>query len=109
MTTASSQAARSLRHLRLASIFEGITLLTLLGIAVPLKHLAGMPQAVSVAGPVHGLAFLVYLWVSMNVGACSNWSGRETARVLGAAFLPFGFISTLRFIQRQESAGRAAS
>ncbi|HEY0685444.1 MAG TPA: DUF3817 domain-containing protein [Steroidobacter sp.] len=108
MTTASSEAARSLRHLQLASIFEGGTLLALLAVAVPLKHLAGIPQVVSVAGPVHGLAFLVYLWVTMNVGASSNWSGREVARLLGAAFIPFGFISTLRFIQRRKATGQTA-
>lgn len=107
MTQPSATLERSLRNLQLASIFEGITLLALLGIAVPLKHLAGLPQAVSLAGPVHGLAFLAYLWVAMNVGAGCNWKGREFGRVMGAAFVPFGFISTLRFIRRQRTDGAA--
>lgn len=104
MTKISPAPARSLGHLQLASIFEGVTLLALLGIAMPLKHLADLPQAVSLAGPVHGFAFLTYLWVAMNVGAGGNWKAADYARVLGAAFVPFGFISTLRFIQRQAAA-----
>ena len=52
-----------LRTLRLASLGEGATLLLLVLIAVPLKRLAGMPEAVSVMGPIHGAAFLLYLAV----------------------------------------------
>ena len=43
-----------------AAVLEGVTLLVLLGIAVPLKHLAGVPNGVSWVGPVHGVAFMVY-------------------------------------------------
>jgi uncharacterized protein YjeT (DUF2065 family) len=60
MTTPALAHVRDLDHLRLASLFEGVTLLTLLAVAVPLKHVAGLLLAVSIAGPVHGLAFLVY-------------------------------------------------
>lgn len=48
-----------LTRLRIAGLFEGTTLLFLLLIAVPLKHLAGYPEIVSAAGPVHGLAFVL--------------------------------------------------
>ena len=102
--TQPSSAPRALRHLRFATIFEGLTLLGLLGIAVPLKHIVGLPQAVSFAGPVHGFAFLTYIWVVMNVGSSYNWKASELARVLGAAFVPFGFMATLRFIQKQQNA-----
>lgn len=100
--------ARDLRQLRLASIFEGMTLLALLGIAVPLKHITGLPQAVSLAGPVHGFAFLAYLWVVMNVGSGANWKAGEFARVLAAAVVPFGFLSTLHFIRQRQNAATAA-
>lgn len=109
MTQPAAAPSRSLRHLQLASIFEGVTLLTLLGVAVPLKHLAGLPQAVAVMGPVHGLAFLAYLWMTMNVAAGNNWKSSELTRVLGAAFVPFGFISTLRFIRKQQPVAGSAS
>lgn len=56
----SSAALASLRTLRLASLGEGATLLLLLLIAVPLKRLAGWPTGVSIMGPIHGAAFLLY-------------------------------------------------
>jgi integral membrane protein len=45
-----------MRRLRLASWAEGATLLLLLLVAVPLKRLAGWPEAVSLMGPLHGAA-----------------------------------------------------
>jgi integral membrane protein len=103
MTTPILSQLRALDCLQLAAIFEGVTLLTLLGIAVPLKHIVGMPVAVSVAGPVHGLAFLAYLWMTINTAAGADWSSRDVCRLLGAAFVPFGFVSTLRFIGRRRA------
>jgi hypothetical protein len=35
-----------------ASLLEGSTLLALVLVAVPLKHLAGMPQATRIMGPM---------------------------------------------------------
>lgn len=45
-------------RLRLASILDGISYLVLLGIAMPLKYLAGMPMAVTIVGSLHGGLFL---------------------------------------------------
>jgi integral membrane protein len=103
MTPSALARLHDLNHLRLAALCEGLTLLTLLAVAVPLKHLAGQPLAVSIAGPVHGLAFLVYLWLTINIAAGADWSARDVGRLLGAAFVPFGFISTLRFIRRRRA------
>lgn len=72
------------------AILEGSTLLLLLFVAVPAKRLFGYPEAVSVLGPIHGGAFLLYVAVltlflirgSLNI---SHWSTG-----LVAAFLPFG-------------------
>ena len=50
-----------LRRMRAVSLLEGTTLLLLLGVAVPLKHLAGMPVATSIMGPIHGIAFVLYV------------------------------------------------
>lgn len=51
-----------LRHaidrLRLASGLDGVSYLILLGVAMPLKYLAGEPLAVRIVGSVHGFLFL---------------------------------------------------
>lgn len=56
----SAETRPPLRALRGASLAEGATLLVLLLVAVPLKRMADLPLAVSIAGPLHGAAFLVY-------------------------------------------------
>lgn len=45
-------------RLRLASILDGVSYVTLLGIAMPLKYLAGFPVAVRVVGMLHGVFFI---------------------------------------------------
>ena len=92
----------ALRRLRIASMIEGVTLLLLLGIAVPLKHMAGMPAAVSLMGPVHGLAFLTYVWMAVNVASGANWPRRDIVRTLAAALVAFGGFFNVAFIRRQE-------
>ncbi len=95
--------------LRVMSLVEGMTLLVLVGIAVPLKHLAGFPVLVSIVGPVHGLVFLFYLWVALNTISGESWTKSEIARVVLAAFIPGGAFLNAGFIKRKEEALRAAS
>lgn len=85
----SSAALASLRTLRLASLGEGATLLLLLLIAVPLKRLAGWPTGVSIMGPIHGAAFLLYAALVLRHTG-SLLTVRDTLALLLAAFVPFG-------------------
>ena len=90
-----------MRRLRLASWAEGATLLLLLLVAVPLKRLAGWPEAVSVMGPVHGAAFLVYSVMVLQQTGAGRLSARETLMLLGAAFVPLGFLLVGRVFARR--------
>lgn len=49
-----------MKTLRTLSILEGSSLILLLLIAVPLKHMFEMPQAVMVIGPIHGFLFIAF-------------------------------------------------
>lgn len=48
-----------LNKLRLLGIIEGISTLVLFGIAMPLKYMADIPEAVSIVGMAHGLLFIL--------------------------------------------------
>lgn len=91
-------------RLRIASWAEGATLLALLGIAVPLKHFAGLPIATAVMGPVHGLAFLFYLWAVAAAVSGGGWRGSEVARLVLAAFIPFGALAVQPLLRRRLAA-----
>jgi len=78
-------------RLRIIAILEGISLLTLVFIAVPMKHMMDNPAFVKVMGPVHGVLFLLFLFNTLSVGVEQNWKFKETTwKVLLACMIPFG-------------------
>lgn len=93
-----------LRRLRIASLGEATTLLLLVGVAVPLKHLAGQPLGVRLMGPVHGLMFLIYLWTAVQTVAGGGWSGSEIARLFVGALVPFGGFFNMSLLARKTEA-----
>ncbi len=102
--TALSHAAEELgqlRRMRQASIAEGSTLLALVLVAVPLKHLGGHAMATAIMGPVHGIAFLLYVWTLIQTVSGADFSGPEVARMVAAAFIPFGGFLTARALRRR--------
>ena len=77
-------------RLRMIGLIEGISFLVLLGIAMPLKHFAEMPEAVRIVGWMHGILFIGFLVALMLARDAMRWSFRWTGLVLLAALLPFG-------------------
>jgi integral membrane protein len=80
----------SLGRLRLIGFLEGASLLVLLGIAMPLKYLAGQPAAVRYVGMGHGLLFVLYVLLVIQVGIARSWSFGKIALALVASIVPFG-------------------
>ena len=77
-------------RLRLIAMLEGASFLVLLGVAMPLKYLGGMPHAVRVPGLVHGFLFLAFLYQLASTHSERDWPLSRTALVFVAALLPFG-------------------
>lgn len=84
----------------LLAFLEGVSLLTLLAIAMPLKYLAGLPLAVRVVGLIHGLAFLAYAAHLIDALASGRWSRRTVLIGLLAGFLPAGTFVFARRLRR---------
>lgn len=100
-------ARQSLRHLRLAALIEGCTLAILVCIAAPLKHLAGIPTASAILGPVHGIAFVAYVWLIFSTRRELGWTTGDLARLLVPAFIPFGTFFNVGFLNRKAAALQA--
>jgi integral membrane protein len=77
-------------HLRLSALLEGISFLVLLGIAMPLKYLAGLPQPVTIIGWAHGLLFVWYIASVLMAKSEYNLSLKHTAIALAGSVAPFG-------------------
>ena len=80
----------SIGRLRAIGLAEAISFLMLLGIAMPLKYLADLPRAVTVAGWLHGVLFMTFFIALMHTRETMKWDTRRTGMVLLAALLPFG-------------------
>jgi integral membrane protein len=108
MTAPADEDRRQLGRMRIASILEATTLAVLVFVAVPLKHAFGMPEVVSVMGPVHGLAFLFYLWMLIQSHFQIGWSGGEWVRMILCAFIPLaGFVNERLLKHRQDALAAA--
>jgi integral membrane protein len=70
--------------------FEGLSFLLLLGIAMPLKYLAGRPEAVQWVGWAHGVLFILYLVLIAKAWAQRRWPLARPFLLVAAAFFPFG-------------------
>ncbi len=67
-----------LRMPELASPLEATTLVLPVGVAVPLKHVAHLDLAVKIMGPVHGAAFLAYVWTAQQTLELDRLHARVT-------------------------------
>ncbi|ANN71719.1 hypothetical protein BAU08_10590 [Bordetella bronchialis] len=90
-----------IRTIKVVSFAEGATLLLLVAIAVPLKYALGWPDAVQVMGPIHGMAFLCYVWIVARTASESNWRRADAIRAIALAFVPFGAFANARFMARK--------
>lgn len=97
-------------RLRAVGIAEGLSFILLLGVAMPLKYLAGIPLAVRIVGSLHGFLFLALLVVLGQAASAARWPIKTTLMVFVAALIPFGpFLIDGRLRKEQEDALKASS
>ena len=78
-------------RLRIIAFLEGISLLLLVFIAVPLKYYWHNPSVVKILGPIHGALFLLFVFNTLSVGVEQKWQFKTTTwKVLIACIIPFG-------------------
>lgn len=98
----------SITRLRIIGFLEGASFLLLLGIAMPLKYLAGMPEMVRIVGSAHGILFLLYVLALVTAAAEFRWPLRKVGIGLVAAVLPAGpFVFDRRLREEPVSPPRA--
>ncbi|TVQ86191.1 MAG: DUF3817 domain-containing protein [Deltaproteobacteria bacterium] len=69
---------------------EGVSLLLLFGLAMPLKYGAGIPELVQPIGMAHGALFMVYLIALWHTGRVERWGALRYLLGFVASLLPFG-------------------
>ena len=80
---------------RLLAFLEGVSLIVLVFIAVPLKYWYGDPSLVKSIGPAHGMLFLLYVVYALVIAVQQEWKFFQTTwKILLASFIPFGTLYT---------------
>jgi len=82
--------AHPIRLLRITGLFDGLSLLVLLGIAMPLKYIWGMDKAVTIVGSLHGGIFSLYALAILYAALRIRWNLLWSGAAVIAAFVPFG-------------------
>jgi integral membrane protein len=93
-----------LGRFRLVSLLEGVSFLVLLGIAMPLKYAAGIPEAVRYVGWAHGILFVLFLLALFEAASARSWPLSRIAGAFVAAVVPFGAFVLERKLRAEERA-----
>jgi integral membrane protein len=80
-----SSMSNPIPFLRKVALAEGVSYLLLLGIAMPLKYLAGMPLAVLIVGSVHGGLFILFCIALARAHFAARWPLGRSAQLFIAA------------------------
>jgi integral membrane protein len=88
-------------RLRVVGLLEGLSYLILLGVAMPLKYAAGMPQVVKVVGWIHGVLFVLFVAALAQARSANGWPLQRTVVAFIAALVPFGTFWLDRQLRRE--------
>ena len=89
------------KAVRAAGLVDGVSLLVLLGIAMPLKYFADMPMAVTIVGTIHGYIVIFYLLAILYAQLRLQWHVGWSLLCLAAAFVPLAWFAVDRAIARR--------
>jgi integral membrane protein len=89
--TAAVSAPPTARALRVVAMVEAISWLALI-VATIVKYSTDPHKqlGVQIMGPIHGVLFLIYVGLALEVRRRLDWDGRTTLIVLADSILPGG-------------------
>ncbi len=90
-----------IHQLSMIGLLEGISYLVLLLIAMPLKYYAGYPEAVKIAGWIHGILFTLFTLSVVRTQRLMYWKYSKTLAALMASILPFGTFVLNRRLKKE--------
>jgi integral membrane protein len=79
----------TLRNFRYVALAEATTFLALL-VASLVKNTGGSETGVQILGPIHGLLFIAYVVMALQLRSECGWTNKQTFWILVGAVVPFG-------------------
>ncbi len=84
--------------LKLISTIEGISLIILIFVAMPLKYIWGYKIATIIMGSIHGVLWLSFLYVLFNAKEKLHIDNKTVFILIIYSVVPFGFIPMKKII-----------
>ncbi|GAB2547807.1 DUF3817 domain-containing protein [Rufibacter soli] len=88
---------------RTVAVLEGISFLLLLFIAMPLKYMAGIPEPVKYLGWAHGVLFVLFIGLLLQVWVTYKWSFYKVVVAFVASLIPFGTFILDKRLEKEET------
>lgn len=89
---------------RISALTEGASYLVLLFLAMPLKYLYDLPEAVRLVGALHGGLFVAFMILLGAVYVRKTMTLKQCVAAFVASLLPFGAFVFDRYIKRRVTA-----
>jgi len=99
---------KSYSTFRKVAFAEGVSFLILLFIAMPLKYFGDMPKAVTIVGSLHGILFVAFGVLSLDVKNSFKKPFSWLVKAGLASLLPFGTFYMDREWKKEEVEAMAA-
>ncbi len=93
-----------LKKFRLINKIEGYSFIVLLFVAMPLKYNFGFPLATKVAGMLHGLLFMVFVYQLLEATRETPLTKKEALYFFILSLIPFGSFYTDKLCKAKEEA-----
>jgi integral membrane protein len=93
---------KQLHRFRMVAIAEGISFLVLLGIAMPLKYMLDVPEAVKVVGWIHGALFVTFIYFAFEIFTSFKKEFLWLGKAVIASIIPFGTFIFDRELKMEE-------
>ncbi len=91
-----------LKKFRLINKIEGYSFIVLLFIAMPLKYALGYPMATKIAGMLHGLLFMVFIYQLLEAMREVPFNKKEATIYFILSLVPFGSFYTDKLCKNKE-------
>jgi integral membrane protein len=78
------------RFFKIVATLEGISLLLLFFVAMPLKYYFDTPEYVRPVGMAHGILFIAYIVMALMLKFEQDWPIKKLLIVCLASIIPFG-------------------
>ena len=90
-----------LKKFLLINKIEGYSFLVLLFLAMPLKYIMGYPVATKIAGMIHGILFIIFIYQLLEAKGEEGFGKKETLWYLILSLVPFGSFYTDKILKRK--------